>query len=70
MRKHSPSREEKIAKQIENIVSDLRVDLEEVGKSLARMKPNISYNRLMIIAEAAEFEKENLDVKNHHNPLF
>jgi len=62
--------EEKVAKQIENITSDLRIDLDLVGRYLANISPTISYNRLMIIAESAEFEKESIDVRNTHDPLF
>lgn len=62
--------EEKVAKQIENITSDLRIDLDLVGKYLANISPTISYNRLMIIAESAEFEKESIDVRTSHDPLF
>jgi hypothetical protein len=70
MRKHITTKEEKIAKQIENVISDLRIDLDLVGIYLARQSPTVSYNRLMLIAEAAEFEKENIDVRTSHNPLF
>jgi hypothetical protein len=70
MKKHKLTREEKIAKQIEDITSDLRLDLDLVGKYLAHISPTMSYNRLMIITEAAEFEKEGIDVRDHHNPLF
>jgi hypothetical protein len=62
--------EEKIAKQLETIVSDLRIDLDLVGKYLANSSPTVSYNRLMIIAESAEFEKESIDVRTTHDPLF
>lgn len=70
MTRHRLTPEEKVAKQIENITSDLRIDLDLVGKYLANISPTISYNRLMIIAESAEFEKENIDVRSQHDPLF
>jgi hypothetical protein len=70
MKKHRLTPEEKVAQQIENITSDLRLDLDLVGKYLANISPTVSYNRLMIIAEAAEFEKESIDVRSSHNPLF
>ena len=70
MTRHRQTPEEKVAKQIENITSDLRIDLDLVGKYLANISPTISYNRLMIIAESAEFEKENIDVRSQHDPLF
>jgi hypothetical protein len=70
MRKHRLTQEEKIAKQIENVVSDLRLDLDLVGRYLAHISPTVSYNRLMMIAEAAEFEKESINVRTNHDPLF
>jgi hypothetical protein len=70
MRKHRLTQEEKVAKQIENITSDLRLDLDLVGRYLANSSPTITYNRLLLIAESAEFEKENLVVRQTHDPLF
>jgi hypothetical protein len=64
------SREEKVADYLANITSDLRIDLDEVGRQLARMKPHLTYNRLMIIAESAEWELENQNIKHTHEPLF
>lgn len=70
MRSKIKSSEEKIAEQIANIVSDVRIDLDQVGKYLARIKPNTPYNRLMIIAESAEWEKEKAYDREHINYLF
>jgi hypothetical protein len=41
-----------------------------VGIYLGRYAPTVSYNRLLLIAESAEFEKENIDVRHAHEPLF
>lgn len=62
--------EEKAAQKLATIVSDVRLDLDEVGIYLARYFPTISYNRLILVAESAEFEKENIDVRHSHDPLF
>ena len=70
MRKHILTEEEKAAKKLSTIVSDVRLDLDEVGVYLGRYAPTVSYNRLLLIAESAEFEKENINVRNSHNPLF
>jgi hypothetical protein len=70
MRKHIITEEEKAAKKIANVVSDVRLDLDSIGVYLARYAPTVSYNRLLLIAESAEFEKENVNVRNSHNPLF
>ena len=70
MRLPLKSKEEKAAELLANITSDLRIDLDEVGRNLARMKPTLTYNRLMIIAESAEHEMENKMIRNSHTPLF
>lgn len=53
------SREEKVAEKIASLIDSLTLDLDEVGKYFARFLPTTIYNRLMIIAESAEWEKEN-----------
>jgi hypothetical protein len=64
------TKEEKAATKIATIVNDITLDLDFVGVYLARSSPTVSYNRLMLIAESAEFEKENVNVRNSHDPLF
>lgn len=49
--------EQKTAEMIANKLNIVTLNLDEVGKYLAGM-PNIFYNRLMMVAEAAEWEKE------------
>jgi hypothetical protein len=70
MRRRTKTEEEKAAIRLATVVSDVRLDLDEVGVYLGRYAPTVSYNRLMLIAESAEFEKENIDVRNSHEPLF
>ena len=62
--------EEKAAKKLSAIVADVRLDLDSVGIHLARLAPTVVYNRLILIAESAEFEKESIDVRHAHEPLF
>lgn len=50
--------EEKVAKNIGDVVSDLRVDLERVGEYIATSQPNVVYNRIQVIAESAKETKE------------
>ena len=52
------SREEKVAEKIAQLLDSLTLDLDQVGKYIARFLPTTIYNRLLIIAEAAEYEKE------------
>jgi hypothetical protein len=70
MRRLVKSQEEKIAEQIANVICDTRIDLDQVGIYLARLRPNTPYNRIMIIAESAEWEKEKAYDREHINYLF
>jgi homoserine acetyltransferase len=56
--KQKSTEEEKIAIKLGNILSDLRIDIELVGRYLARTSPNVVYNRLITVAESAQYEKE------------
>lgn len=58
MRKKLVTKEEKVAIQLTNVLSDLRLDLDMVGKYLVQISPNVIYNRLITIADSAEAEKE------------
>jgi hypothetical protein len=64
------SKEEKIALKLSDIVNDYTLNLDEVGRYFYRVAPKVSYNRILDIVEVAELERENTDVRNHHNPLF
>jgi hypothetical protein len=64
------TQEEKIAKKLSDIVSDVRIDLDLVGQHLARAFPNLTYRRLSIIIEAAEQEKESNYDRISHNTFF
>jgi hypothetical protein len=70
MRRNKKTQEEKIVEQFSNLVSDLRIDLDQVGIYLAQQKPSTAYNRLMIIAESAEHEKEKTYDGTDTNYLF
>ena len=55
--KRKKTDEERTAEKIVDLVSDLRLDLEEVGETLAIIAPNVSYRRLVEITEATQFAK-------------
>lgn len=63
MKKHQLTEEEKVAKTIGKIVSDLRLDLEMLGFYLAYTLPNVTLTRLNIINEATQESRKN--AKNH-----
>lgn len=56
--KHRITDEEKVVIKLNNLLSDLRIDLEQVGRYLARQSPTVVYNRLITVAESAHYEKE------------
>lgn len=51
------SKEEQVAGKIADMLSDLRLDLDQIGIYIARHKPSINYNRLQEIADSAYEEK-------------
>jgi hypothetical protein len=53
------TREQKVADKIAELVNDVTLDLDEVGRALVDQHFTISYNRLVLITEAAIQEKEN-----------
>lgn len=63
-------REAKVAEHLAKLVDSSTLDLDRVGIELARLRPLTYYNRLILVAEAAVQEQENISVREHHNPLF
>lgn len=58
MRKKLITKEEKVAIQLSNVLSDLRLDLDMIGYYLVQLSPNLIYNRLITITDSAEHAKE------------
>jgi hypothetical protein len=56
------SNEEKTAEVIASSLDYASLDLDEVGRNIARMR-NLPYNRLLIVVESAEEEKEKLNAR-------
>ena len=54
-----PTKELKVANTISTLVNDLTLDLDQVGIYLATNN-NITYRRILEVAEAARYEKEQL----------
>lgn len=63
------SAEEKVATKIADSLDVASLDLDEVGRNLARGL-NLSYNRLILVVEAMEEEKEMVNVRESNTPLF
>ena len=53
MRRHTRSKEQKVAEKMLEAVADLTLDLDEVGREIALTKPVVLYNRFITIADAA-----------------
>jgi hypothetical protein len=60
------TKEEKIAKRISELLNDVTLDLDEVGKQIVDNSYTISYNRLVMMTEAAMEEKERVDDKRNN----
>jgi hypothetical protein len=69
MRK-SLSKEQKVAKQLSDMLNDITLDLDMVGKYLGIHSSSVQFNRIQLIAEIAQFEKESQYDREHHNSLF
>jgi hypothetical protein len=54
--RRSKTKEDKVAEKIATDLDSSTLNLDEVGRYFARM-PTIYYNRLMVVAESAEWEK-------------
>jgi hypothetical protein len=70
IRRHRLTDEEKVAMRLSAIVSDLRLDIEQVGEYLAVIAPTVSYNRLITIAESAQYHKEEKYTNEYQYRLF
>ena len=53
------TKEQKVADKLAVLVNDVTLDLDEIGRALVDQNATISYNRLVLIVEAAIQEKEN-----------
>lgn len=69
-RRLRPTKETKVAQAISDLVNDLTLDLDQVGIYLASNN-FITYNRVMIIIEAAKEERaDKKEAMNFDNYLF
>ena len=59
MRK-SLTNEERVAKSLSNLFSDLRLDLVAVAMYVADLNPNVTINRILLTADLIKEEKEEI----------
>jgi hypothetical protein len=57
MARKALTQEEKVAKKLIETVNDLTLDLEEVGEIIGNTYRNVSVNRLMVVAESADYAR-------------
>jgi hypothetical protein len=50
--------EEKVAKRLTDSISDLRLDLEMIALYISQISPNVTINRILLMAEFLQEEKE------------
>lgn len=63
MRKYTTD-EEKVARKLSDLISDLRLDLEWVAIHLHNLAPRVSITRILLMAEVLREEREE---KDNHN---
>lgn len=63
--RHRQSEEHKVANLIAKALSNLLLDLEQVGIYLAREHTNTIYRRFQVVSEAAQEEKEIINGRNY-----
>jgi hypothetical protein len=51
--------EEKVAKRLSDMISDLRLDLEMISLYITQLSPNVTINRILLMADFIQDEKEN-----------
>jgi hypothetical protein len=64
MMKRRPTKELRVAEKMGEMVNDLTLDLDQVGVYIASDN-SITYRRLMEVAEAAKFEKEERELNDY-----
>jgi hypothetical protein len=50
--------EEKVAKTLSDSISDLRLDLEMISLYITQISPNVTINRILLMAEFLKEDKE------------
>jgi hypothetical protein len=70
MRRTYTTEEEKVAKSIAKLINNLELDIEQVGRYLARVVGRVATRRIIIIAESAKYERETQDDRKPEHTLF
>lgn len=55
------SKEKRVAKKILELVSDVTLDLEEVGEYIGNDLPQVRHKRLDVVVDRANYEREQIN---------
>lgn len=55
------TREERVAVKLTDLVNDVTLNLDDVGKYMSYVAPTVSINRLSLVIEAAIDEREAIE---------
>lgn len=64
------TKEQKVADKIADLLNDVTLDLDEVGRAVVDTQFTVTYNRLVLMTEAAIAEKEKTDDRFQLDTLF
>lgn len=70
MRKRITTNEERVAKKIVESLTDVTLDLDQVGMNIAHLTSSLMFNRVQAVAESSAFEKEKIYERLNTNTLF
>lgn len=56
--RNKATKEEKVAKTMVELVNDLTLDLDAVGRYVGEQASTVLYNRLDLVIDSARYEKE------------
>lgn len=56
--RHYISNEEKTARKLKDLISDVTLDLEMIAVHLYNISPNVIVNRILLIADIIQDEKD------------
>ncbi len=63
------TKEDKVAKKIIDSLTDVTLDLDQVGMTIAHATSTVMFNRVQSVAEASAFERENMNDKLRTNSI-
>lgn len=69
MRNKKPTKEEKVARSLIELVNDYTLDLDSVGRYVAEQSHAVLYNRLDTVIDSAQYEKEQIYDRANRNKL-